>query len=51
MNKLLVKAFAKKIIGFILYGQDYKAPEYAYVRITQTPEKNIYYDNDDKFLS
>jgi hypothetical protein len=46
MNKLFVKAFAKKIIEFLIYGQGYKTPEYAYVRVTQTPKKNIY---DDKF--
>lgn len=42
MNKLLTKAFAKKIIELLLYGPGYKAPEYAYVRIAKTPEKNTY---------
>jgi hypothetical protein len=44
MKKLFNKTFAKKIIGFLIYGPRYKAPEYAYVRITQTSNKNIYHD-------
>jgi len=44
MNKLLIKTFAKKIIEFLIYGPGYKAPEYAYVRINKTDNKNIYHD-------
>ena len=46
MKKLLIKAFAERIINFLIYGPGYKAPEYAYVRITQPSNKNIY---NDKF--
>lgn len=46
MNKLLIKAFAKKVIEFLKYGPGYKAPEYAYVHVHQADNKNIY---DDKF--
>lgn len=46
MNKLLIKTFAKKVSEFLKYGLGYKAREYAYVRVHQTDNKNIY---DDKF--
>ncbi|OOM72732.1 hypothetical protein CLPUN_46470 [Clostridium puniceum] len=46
MNKLFIKTFAKKIIQILIYGQEYKAPEYAYIPVNQTPKKNIY---DNKF--
>lgn len=42
MNKLLIKTFAKKVIEFLIYGPGYKAPEYAYVRIKESSNKNIY---------
>jgi len=48
MNNLIIKAFAKKVIEFLLYGPGYKAPEYAYVPVTKTSDKNIY---DDRFKS
>lgn len=48
MNKLPIKTFAKKVMEFLIYGPGYKAPEYAYVRVTKTDNKNIY---DDKFQS
>ena len=47
MNKLFIKTLAKKVIEFIVYGPGYKAPEYAYVRINKTPNKNIC---DDRLL-
>lgn len=43
MNKLLIKTFAKKVVVLIL-GPGYKAPEYAYVRVTQPSKKKIYND-------
>ena len=46
MNKLFVKAFAKKVVDLLILGPGYKAPEYAYVRVHQSDNKNIY---DDKF--
>jgi len=46
MNKLQIKTFAKKVMEFLIYGPGYKAPEYAYVRITKIDNNNIY---DDKF--
>lgn len=46
MNKLIIKTFAKKVIEFLIYGPGYKAPEYAYVRVTKTSNKDIY---NDKF--
>lgn len=46
MKKILSKAFAKKIIEFLVYGPGYKAPEYAYVRVTPpSSNKDIYEDN------
>ncbi|EHJ00697.1 hypothetical protein CDLVIII_4168 [Clostridium sp. DL-VIII] len=42
MNKLLIKTIAKKVMEFILYGSGYKAPEYAYIRVSRTPNKNIF---------
>lgn len=44
MNKLLIKTFAKKVAEFLILGPGYRAPEYAYVRITQTSKKKIYND-------
>lgn len=46
MNKLQIKTFAKKVMEFLIYGPGYKAPEYAYVRVTKTDNNNIY---NDKF--
>lgn len=46
MNKLLIKTFAKKVMEFLIFGPGYKAPEYAYVRVTKPSNKNIY---DDRF--
>lgn len=45
MNKLLIKAFAKKVIEFLIYGPGYKAPEYAYVRITPNPSNQEIYED------
>jgi len=45
MNKLFIKTLAKKVIEFLIYGPGYKAPEYAYVRVTPKPtNKDIYED-------
>lgn len=44
MNTLFVKAFAKKVADLLIFGPEYKAPEYAYVRVTQTSKKTIYND-------
>ncbi|WP_297424737.1 hypothetical protein [Clostridium sp.] len=44
MKKLYNKALIKKIIEFLLYGPGYKAPEYAYIRVNKTSNKNIYTD-------
>lgn len=44
MNKLLINIITKKIMEFIIYGPGYKAPEYAYVRLTQPSDKNKYND-------
>lgn len=44
MNKLFIKAFAKKVVDLLVFGPGYKAPEYAYVRVTQTSKKIIYND-------
>lgn len=45
MNKLLIKAFAKKVFEFLIYGPGYKAPEYAYVRITPNPSNKETYED------
>jgi len=45
MNNLLIKTFAKKVFEFLKYGPGYKAPEYTYIRVTKTSNKNIYEDN------
>lgn len=45
MNKLLIKSFAKKVIEFLIYGPGYKAPEYAYVRITPNSYKKEIYED------
>lgn len=42
MNKLLIKTITKKVMEFILYGSGYKAPEYAYIRVSRTHNKNIF---------
>lgn len=45
MNKLINKAFFKKVLEFLIYGPDYKAPEYAYVRIIPNPSDKKIYDD------
>lgn len=44
MKKLFIKNIAKKIMEFLIYGPGYKAPEYAYVRLTKPSDKNRYDD-------
>lgn len=42
MNKLIIKDIVKKVMEFLIYGPGYKAPEYAYVRLTQPSDKDPY---------
>ncbi|MFT8349664.1 hypothetical protein [Clostridium saccharoperbutylacetonicum] len=46
MNKLLIKTYAKKIFELLIFGREYRTPEYAYVRVNQNPKRNMY---DDRF--
>lgn len=45
MTRLIIKTFAKKVMEFLIYGPGYKAPEYAYVRITPNPYNKELYDD------